>query len=74
MRRKEGEIMKYRDQFERIKRMEPGWERDRKLADLMTELERLGIPMLKNHRWEEWKRRNPELWKLYREISDARGK
>lgn len=62
-------LKKYRDQFERIKRMEPGWERDRKLADLMTELERLGVPVLKN---PEWERKNPELFALYREISDAR--
>lgn len=63
-------LKKYRDQFERIKQMELGWKRDRKLADLMTELERCeGVPVLKN---PEWERKNPELFALYREISDAR--
>lgn len=47
-----------------------GEHRNRNLADLMSYMERtFSIPALRS---AEWERRNPEVFALYREISENR--
>lgn len=44
--------------------------KDKRLAQLMTDLERAyDIPILNN---EEWNKRNPFVYQLYRAVSEAR--
>lgn len=45
-------------------------QKDKKLATIMTEMERAyRIPILRNSAWEE---ENPEVIRVYKEISDMR--
>jgi len=66
----EGEpnLKKYHDRYEEIMEMKPGWERDRELAELMTELEQW-VPLFRD---PEWEKRNRPLIALYRKISQSR--
>lgn len=63
-------LSEYHRRYERIMTMVPGRERDRRLAELMTELERdFRIPTLRN---SEWEKENRALIALYRKVSRSR--
>lgn len=64
------ELKKYHERYEKIMTMEPGRERDRRLAELMTELEReYRIPALRN---PEWEAKNRVVIALYRKVAKSR--
>lgn len=61
----------YRKRFDLILSMKiVDGQKDQMLSGLMTDLERrFNIPMVKN---EEWIKENPEIYALYREVSESR--
>lgn len=62
------DLKKCHERYEEIMKMKPGWERDRELAELMTELEQW-VPLFRD---PEWEKKNRPLIALYRKISQSR--
>lgn len=63
-------LSEYHRQYEKIMKMAPGWERDRRLAELMTMMEKeYRIPLLRD---PEWEKKNRAVIALYRKISMSR--
>ena len=62
------DLKKYHDKYEEIMKMKPGRERDRKLAELMSALEKW-VPVLRD---PEWEKKNRALIALYRKVSQSR--
>lgn len=66
-----GEMLTYTNRLKEINCSNaPQFIRDRRLANLMTDLERsYGIPALRN---EEFEKENPFVMQLYRTVSEER--
>ncbi|MDI3235955.1 hypothetical protein QK289_13140 [Exiguobacterium antarcticum] len=63
-------LLSFQKSFNRILKEDYGTTRDFKLANLMTEMEKvLQIPILRN---EQWELKHQEEISLYRQVSDAR--
>ena len=63
-------LSEYHRQYEQIMKMAPGWGRDRRLAELMTMMEKeYRIPLLRD---PEWEKKNRAVIALYRKISMSR--
>jgi hypothetical protein len=63
-------LSEYHQRYEQIMKMEPGRERDRLLAELMTMMEKeYRIPLLRD---PEWEKKNRKVIALYRKISMSR--
>lgn len=67
----EKRIIEYEGRFKFILQTEfEQGRRDTMLSALMTNMEQIfQIPVMKNETWEQ---KNPEVYKLYREIADSR--
>lgn len=64
-------VNEYEQRFNTILEMNnTSTDKDRMLARLMTDMEQaFQIPMTKNKAWEE---KNPQVYSVYRKISDSR--
>jgi len=63
-------LSEYHRQYEQIMKMAPGWERNRRLSELMTMMEKeYRIPLLRD---PEWEKKNRAVIALYRKISMSR--
>lgn len=63
-------IQGFESRYEEIMRDPSVRQRELRLGELMTEMEGIfKIPMLKNTTWEK---ENPQVFELYRKVSDSR--
>lgn len=64
-------LNRYDRLYRQIMKMPPGWKRDRRLAELMTMMEKeYRIPLLRKD--PEWEEKNREAIELYKKISKSR--